>query len=143
MKPSQCEVGGRSRGALYNYVWMALRKKLVLKNFQGVNIKQWNIKKNKNLWIKCLWINNNLWKCHCVKTCCAAPWWFAVCVGPLGFLVFLSLKVSNLQYNIISFNISNRARSDSELYVNLIGRLYNWLYTIILTKLLPYILAYL
>ena len=67
---------------------------------------------------------------------------FAVCVGPLGFLVFLSLKVSNLQYNIISFNISNRARSDSELYVNLIGRLYNWLYTIILTKLLPYILAY-
>ena len=64
---------------------------------------------------------------------------FAVCVGPLGFLVFLSLKVSNLQYKIISFNGSNRAGSNSELYGNLIGRLYN----IILTKLLPYILAYL
>ena len=43
---------------------------------------------------------------------------FAVCVGPLGFLVFLSLKVSFLQYKIISFNGSN-----SEVYVNFLGRL--------------------
>ena len=48
---------------------------------------------------------------------------FAVCVGPFWFLVFLPLKVSNLQYKIISFNGSNRACSNSEVYVNFLGRL--------------------